>query len=188
MLLPILLDVFLWLGPRLSAYPLFRASIEMLQSPDIAEALGPASAQQMETLQKMLDQAGQAFNLFWWLSPVLLGVPGLMVGAAAPKLPHGLPEVWSVSSGLIYFALFLALSLIGLALSAIYWGLLASRVRQEPLSLGRIAALWWGLFKIAVLLTSIGLIIGFPVVFAATLAAILSPLVAQLSCCWAYRR
>jgi len=180
MLLPILLDVFLWLGPRLSAYPLFRASIEMLQSPDMAEAMGPASAQQMETLQKMLDQAGQAFNLFWWLSPALLGVPGLMVGAPASKLPNGLPVVWPVSSGWVYFALFLALSLIGLALSAAYWGMLASRVRQEPLRPGRIAALWWGLFKIAVLLTIIGLVIGFPAALAATLAAIFSPWVAQL--------
>jgi hypothetical protein len=180
MMLPILLDVFLWLGPRLSAYPLFRASIEMLQSPDMVEVMGPASAQQMEALQTMLEQAGQAFNLFWWLSPTLLGVPGLMVGAPASRLPSGSPQVWPVSSGWVYFALFLVLSLAGLALSAAYWGMLASRVRQEPLGLGPIAALWWGLFKIAILWTVVGLIIGFPVTLAAMLAAIFSSLVAQL--------
>lgn len=180
MLLPLLLDVFLWLGPRLSAYPLFRASIELLQSPDVVEALGAASAQQLQILEKVLDQAGQTFNLFWWLSPALLGVPGLMVGAPALKLPNGLPPVWPISSGFTYLALFAVLSILGLALSAAYWGMLASRVRQEPLSLGHIGALWWALFKITILLTVVGLLIGFPVLVAMTLAALFSPLVAQL--------
>ncbi len=179
MLLPILLDAFLWLGPRLSAYPLFRALIGFMNSPDMMEALGPTSAQQMDPLFKLLDQTGQAFNLFWWLSPALLGVPALMVGVPVPKVPSGLPKVWAISSGLTYFALFLGLSVAGLALSAVYWGMLASRVREEPLGLRHIAGLWWGLFKIVILLTAVVLILGFPIALATTLTALVSPLVAQ---------
>ena len=180
MLLPIVLDAFLWLGPRLSAYPLFHALVDFMNSPDMTEALGPASVQQMEALPKLLDQTGLAFNLFWWLSPTLLGVPGLMVGAPASKLPNGPPRVWAISSGLTYVALFLGLSLVGLVLSAAYWGMLASRVRQEPLSLGRVATLWWGLFKIAILLTVLAVIISFSVLIAMMLAALLGPLVVQI--------
>ena len=180
MLLPILLDLFLWLGPRLSAYPLFSALIDAMSSPDMVEALGPTSAPQVEALHNLLDQAGQAFNLFWWLSPTLLGVPGLMVGVPVPQAPGGLPQVWAISNGLIYFALFLGLSLAGLALSAVYWGMLASRVRQVPPSLGQMTGLWWGLFKISILLTLLGLAIGLPILFAMTLAMLFSPLVAQV--------
>lgn len=180
MLLPILLDLFLWLGPRLSAYPLFRALIDEMNSPDMAEALGPTSAAQVEALHKLLDQAGQAFNLFWWLSPTLLGVPGLMVGAPVPQAPTGLAQIWAISNGLVYFALFLGLSLAGLALSAVYWGMLASRVRQAPPSLGQMAGLWWGLFKVSILLTLLGLAIGLPILFAMMLAMLFSPLAAQI--------
>jgi hypothetical protein len=180
MLLPILLDVFLWLGPRLSAYPLFIALIDAMSSPDMVQALGPTSAPQMEALHNLLDQAGRAFNLFWWLSPTLLGVPGLMVGVPVPQAPSGLPQVWAISNGLVYFALFLGLSIAGLALSAVYWGMLASRVRQASPSLGQMTGLWWGLCKISVLLTLLGLAIGLPITFVMTLAMLFSPLVAQV--------
>ena len=180
MLLPILLDVFLWLGPRLSAYPLFIALMDAMSSPDMVEALGPTSAPQVEALRNLLDQAGRAFNLFWWLSPTLLGVPGLMVGVPVPQAPGGLPHVWAISNGLIYFALFLGLSIAGLALSAVYWGMLASRVRQAPPSLGQMTGLWWGLCKISILLTLLGLAIGLPITFVMTLAMLFSPLVAQV--------
>jgi hypothetical protein len=173
MLLPILLDVFLWLGPRLSAYPLFRAFIDLMQSPSGAETLGPS-------FQELLDQVGQVFNLFWWLSPTLLGVPSLMVGAPALKVPNGPPTIWPVSSTLTYLALFLVLNVAGLGLAAAYWGLLSSRVRKAPFSPGRIVVLWWGLIKIAVLLTVVTLMIGFPTLLVVTLVGLFSPLVAQL--------
>ncbi len=179
MLLPILLDLFLWLGPRLSAYPLFKSLLDFLSAPEMMEAFSPAQAQQMEAMQKLIEQAGQAFNLFWWLSPTLLGVPGLMVGAPSLKTPNGQPLVWPVSSGLIYFVLFLGLSLGGLALSAAYWGMLSSRVREQALSLRRIAGLWWSLSKIAILFLLIVLVIGFPTVLVATVVALVSPLIGQ---------
>ena len=59
MLPSILLDVFLWLGPRLSAYPLFTALLDFMNSPDMREALGPAQAQQVDAMQKLIDQAGK---------------------------------------------------------------------------------------------------------------------------------
>ena len=180
MLLPILLDLFLWLGPRLSAFPLFVTLIDAMGSPDMVQTLGPASAPQAEALRNLLDQAGRAFNLFWWLSPTLLGVPGLMVGVPVPQAPSGLPQVWAISNGLVYFALFLGLSIAGLALSAVYWGLLASRVRRAPPSLGQMVGLWWGLCKISILLTLLGLALGVPVTFVMTLAILFSPLVAQV--------
>jgi hypothetical protein len=181
MLLPILLDVFLWLGPRLSAYPLFKSLLDFMNSPDMVEAMGSTQAQQMEALQKLLDQAGQIFNLFWWLSPTLLGVPGLMVGSSAQKIPSGQPTIWPISNGLVYFGLFFLLSLLGLGLSAVYWGMLSSRVREQALSMGRIAVLWWGLIKIAILVIGVALIIGFPTVLVTTLLMLLSPLIAQFA-------
>ena len=179
MLLPILLDLFLWLGPRLSVYPLFRAYIDFMNSPGMVNMMGADQAQQLEPVYRLLDQTGQASNLFWWLSPMLLGVPSLMIGAPMQKTPNGQPTIWSVPSGLACFGLFFVLSLIGLALSAAYWGMLSGRVREQVVSLGRIAALWWGLFKIAMLFALVALIIGFPTMLVALIFMLFSPLAAQ---------
>jgi hypothetical protein len=180
MLLPVLLDVFLWLGPRLSAYPLFRAYLDFMQSPEAQAILSPGSSQQMEQAQKLIDQVGQAFNLFWWLSPTLLGLPSLMVGAPASKIPSGAPTMWQVSNVLIYLALFAVLSIAGLALSAIYWAMLAGRVRGERLGLWRIARMWWGLCKVTILLIVAALVVGIPTFMAALIASLFSAAVAQI--------
>ena len=180
MLMPILLDLFLWLGPRLSAYPLFRALIDFFNSPDMLAAMTPTQSQQMDAMRQLLDEVGQAFNLFWWLSPMLLGVPGVMVGSPVQKLPNGAPAVWPVSSGLMYVVFFVAFSLIGLGLAASYWAMLSSRVREQAVSLGRFLAMWWGLVKIAVLLTLLVFIIGMPTMMAMTLVGLFSPFLAQL--------
>ena len=179
MLPPLLLDVFLWLGPRLSAYPLFKSLLDLLNSPDMLEALGPTQAQQMDALQKLVDQAGQAFNLFWWLSPSLLGVPGLMAGSPAEKTPAGLPVVWPISSGLAYFGLFVLLNLLGLGVAAMYWSVLSSRVRELPIGAERTLALWWGLFKVAILLTIVALIVGLPTLLVATVVSLFSLVAGQ---------
>jgi hypothetical protein len=178
MMLPILLDVFLWLGPHLSAYPLFRALMDFVQSAGMA-AMDATARQQIEAIQKLLDQIGQAFNLFSWLSPTLLGVPSLMAGALELKIPGGMPIIWSVSNLLVYCALFLAFNLIGLALSAAYWDMLAGQVRQEPFSPSRVVTLWWGLFKVALLFIVTTLFIGLPTMAVATLVALFSMPVAQ---------
>jgi len=178
MMLPILLDVFLWLGPHLSAYPLFRALMNFVQSAGMA-AMDATTSQQTEALQKLLDQIGQTFNLFSWLSPTLLGVPSLMAGAMELKIPTGIPTVWSVSNSLVYFALFLAFNLIGLALSATYWWMLAGQVRQQALSPSRIVVLWWGLFKVAWLFILTTLFVGFPTMLVAMIGAFFNLLVAQ---------
>jgi hypothetical protein len=168
MLMPILLDAFLWLGPHLSAYSLFRA---------LSSAMPP-----VETVQQLLEQVDpfvRSINLFSWLSPTLLGVPSLMAGTLADKIPTGTPTTWAISSELVYFALFFLLGLFGLILSAIYWEMLASRACEQALSLGHVPALWWGLVKIAFLLTLVVAVIGLPTLMAALLALLFGPLAAQ---------
>jgi hypothetical protein len=134
------------------------------------------------TVKQLFDQVEpfvKSVNLFSWLSPMLLGVPSLMAGVLADKIPTGIPAIWSISSEWLYLAIFLLLSLAGLMLSAVYWEMLTSCVREQSLSLGRIPAMWWGLLKIAFLLTLVVAVIGLPTLVAALLALLLGPLAAQ---------
>jgi len=179
MLLPILLDVFLWLGPRLSVYPLFRLYLDFVNSPEVIKQIGATQVQQLDPFYKLVDEIGQGSNLFWWLSPPLLGIPSLAGWDPTLKLPTGQPTVWIVSNVLAVFALSLVLGLIGLALLSVYWGLISSRVRAQAFSLGRVTSLWWGLFKIAILWTIIGAVVGLPTALVATPIGLLNPVAGQ---------
>jgi hypothetical protein len=98
----------------------------------------------------------------------------------ASKLPIASPATWQVSNVVAYLALLVALSIAGLALSAIYWAMLASRVRGERLDLRRIAALWWGLCKTTLLVIVAALAVGLPTFVAALVVALFSVVVAQI--------
>lgn len=117
--LPTLLDVFFWLGPRLS----FRTLLERVVS------LWPAGASLEEMSGQLLALASQT-NLFTSLSVPVLGVPALMVGIMPEKTPLT-PPVIEVESIPLLFLLFIIFNLVGLLLTAVYFGLIARVVREQ---------------------------------------------------------
>ncbi len=85
---PILLDIFLWLGPRLS--------LERILAPMIAdmtatfEQLGSAElTQAMDASIKLWEQFAQQFNFFSLLRTLPVGIPSLMAGSVDPATPFG---------------------------------------------------------------------------------------------------
>ena len=79
--LPVVLDLFYWLGPRLSVAPVARQAAQALEqiaeSPAVNVA-GSQSAQYMDMLRNMIENAGKDLNLFSVLSTPL-SVPTLLV-------------------------------------------------------------------------------------------------------------
>jgi len=182
MLLPILLDLFLWLGPRLSAHPLVEQLLNTLKS--LPQPQDAAMRAQMVQTQALLDQAGQQFNLFAWLSPTLIGVPSMMASILSDKRPWAhMAAVWEVNNILAYMVLFMLFSLLGLGLSALYWSQIAQAVlHQYPggrSGLAHAGQIWWGLILLIIMVTILAALIGMPIFFAATLAALLSPILGQ---------
>ena len=76
LLLPIVLDIFIWLGPRLR----FQTIIEQIVAtlPEEAEVL---------TLAEQLLEVGPYTNLFSVFSVPLVGVPVLLAGLAPETAP-----------------------------------------------------------------------------------------------------
>ena len=75
-ILPIILDCFLWLGPRLSGRPIIERLAAMMPADP---AVGDLSAQLLALAPRT--------NLFTSLSIPLVGLPALMVGATPEKTP-----------------------------------------------------------------------------------------------------
>ena len=142
-LIPIVLDLLLWLGPRLNVAPLFDQFAASYRDLASAEGVTPEIGQMVNQLADSIRQMGEGSNLLNGLvSSTLLHVPGLPV-APARWLPHNSIDVTTLGEAAIWWLLF---SLLGLLLGVIYLTLLARR-----LPIGSVAGSSGGQVAVAVL-------------------------------------
>lgn len=165
LILPVMLDVFLWLGPRLNIAPLWQQVVAILP-----EAGVPA-----ETLAQ-LTEAAAATNLFALLSFPYFGVPVLMSGIVAPALTPMATTSWSLDSDLAALAMTLLILGGGVLLAVAYHYLivraLAGRAAGDVHRLPRLTARLFGLVAFVTLAL---LVIYVPLTLFAGLAGLLSP-------------
>ncbi len=133
--IPVLLDGFYWLGPRLSVRPVLEtmAGIVVQQ----AAAAGQPETTIGEFAEAMKLLAGSV-NLFSRLNLPLIGVPALMSGLSPQETPLQ-PVVIELNNIFLVLLITMFLSGSGLILSVLYYGLIAQAVRGEAV---RISWLW----------------------------------------------
>ena len=126
--LPVLLDLLLWLGPRFSIVPLLHRFVALLMSQPTPDS---ATAHQVAQAVQLLEQFGEQFNLLSLLSGLpLLNVPSLLTRQTSVTVsPLGEPHVLLVASVLALLAWVVVLVPIGLVLGTLYLSSLAHRVR-----------------------------------------------------------
>jgi hypothetical protein len=137
-LIPLVLDLFLWLGPRLSLGPILqRLKVSLMGSIDAGVA-PPEVAASVELaslygwMSGVLDDLGGSFNLFSALTPgPLSGVPVLMPSRLGTLGPLGARPVIELASQTAAVVAVVLLGLVGLGLNAIYLRNLARRVLDE---------------------------------------------------------
>lgn len=150
LLVPVLLDLFLWQGPRLSAEPVAQQFLKWygeqlaVASPAAGEAIVPILAQLGERLASfnalyfLVLHAGSLALIFggWNLSgPKLATIPSFMVGQAGPN-----PASPQVSGGSDLMMLAFLLGLAGILLGTWYLGIIAQQVRGRDLDGGEMLA------------------------------------------------
>ena len=126
--LPVLLDLLLWLGPRISIAPLveqFTAFLLSRPAPD------PTTARQVEQAAQLVAQFGERSNLLSLLSALpLLNVPSLLAQHAPGAVsPLGEPGVLWTKSALVMMAWAVVLVPVGLLLGFLYLNSLARWIR-----------------------------------------------------------
>jgi hypothetical protein len=125
--LPVLLDLFLWLGPGLSIAPLVDGVVRMLRMQPLAD---PATARQVAQATELLEELGERSNLFAVLSGLpLLTVPSLLAQRMpGPQSPLAQTRVWQVTGAFTPLLATIVLLGLGVVLGLLYlWGL-ADRV------------------------------------------------------------
>ena len=124
-LLPIALDVGLWIAPKLSILSLIRS---LIREAIISVAAYPAMASNLREAGRSLEQLAGNFNLAALLSSAYLGMPGLLVSGTS--FFGWSRQAIEVTGGLAFIALAMGLSLVGLFIGAAYLGPIAQEVRD----------------------------------------------------------
>ncbi len=148
-LTPLLLDLFLWLGPRLSLAPIFTelgqfcstySSVQASPALPVADQLLRALAQifnvrteqLLQSLTEISETGATRYNLFATLSPApLLGAPTVMAARLTVERPMGARPEIVVASPFVVCAWVVLLTVIGLGISAVYLRVVGRQVIAE---------------------------------------------------------
>jgi hypothetical protein len=125
LILPVVLDLFLWFGPHLSVFTLIQPVID-------AQSSALASQPDGQAFIDGLTEQGERFNLFSMLAAAPLFPPSLMAGVNPRNTPLGSPAVVSVTqlpAGLVLAGGFFLLSLL---LGSAYWVLVGRVIQGKP--------------------------------------------------------
>jgi hypothetical protein len=177
-LFPLLLNLFLWLGPRLRMDALFNSvkatMITFWQS-------GGVPAEDIDRVVKWYESTTAQVNLFWMLRTLPIGISSLSFPDALLKTPLGVPAIWEVNEVNLFGWMFL-ITLAGWIGGGLYFrsvAVLAIADNNE----GRISAAFaviqtillsivWGILAMMILV---------PVTLVLAVLAQIMPLLAQIA-------
>lgn len=172
-IIPAVLDLFLWVGPRLSFRPLIESLAAQLPEQALIMDMGP-----------MLESFATRLNHFSYLSVSLLGVPALMTGLTPEKTPLQ-PQVIERAGWAEWFGYMVLFTVAGLLLAAVYYSLIAYVMRRAgaaaaglalpSLHIGRrTLRTWVRLLGLTALFLAFVVVITFPVALLAGMVSLFS--------------
>jgi hypothetical protein len=148
-ILPVLLDLFLWLGPRLQVRELLMGTLADLEAVlKSAEGTGNLLFASPEIWQEVSGR----INLFAAIRSLPIGIPSLM----ASELPANSPlnfNVFQTESWITALFLWISFGLLGLILGTLYFQAIAQAALDGNIEIRQILRLWPWSFSQVMLLT-----------------------------------
>jgi len=177
-LIPIVLDLFLWFGPSWRVDRLFAPFVQGLTALPGAGTgeLLPLFENYQATLQDILAN----FNLAVSLRTMPIGVPSLMVSKPSFLNPIGHPLTFSLNSSIQFLAIWLLFILSGYFLGSLYFQNISKQI--IGFDQDKFKALLKSFAQIVlmpVLLLIIMLILSIPLILLLTLVTMISPAISQ---------
>lgn len=200
LLLPIALDLLLWLGPHLRVKTLFEPVLqEMLafMRQNSAAEMQPLMAGMEELWSTFLEQ----YNLLTTLNTFPIGVPSQMAGILPVQTPFGAAPIYEISSPGIFLLGWLVFTLVGFGLASLYFTNITrtsaqtcpepaqavegtAPVQEQQLPAAPERNLAWKTFQViamVLLLIAVLVLLLIPTVLVAGLISLASPMLAQIA-------
>ncbi len=172
---PVLLDLFLWLGPHLRLKAFFQPFIDRI--PQMASAF-PSNFPNVNTLQTTWTDLVNQFNLFVLLRTFPIGATSLLSFKSTDATPLGTPSGWDAGSFLGIIGWCLILALVGWLVGSFYFYTISKVVIQAK------EQSYWNSTKQTVLLSIIWigvlLVFGLPILMFVSVVSIISTFLGQI--------
>jgi hypothetical protein len=131
LLTPVALDLFLWMGPRITAAPVFQQFITWVTTMQPPNST-PEMAQGIESAKRQWLALGDKFNVFSIAAIFALGMPTLM-GLQAPgtSFLRSQPVGYAIADSVTLAGLLTLMVVMGILVGSIYLEVIARTVRHD---------------------------------------------------------
>ena len=175
-LMPVALDLILWLGPRLSLNTLAQPVLNYIQQGMTAN--GGFKPEDVTSMMTLYQQSFKAFNVLALLRTFPVGVASLISGKLPGLTPLGMPTTMQIDSYLNLVGLVFLLTLIGWLFGGLYFRWVAAIVTPENLP-STLGALIQTLFY-SVVWVLVCWILGLPIIFTVSLIFMFNSVVGEV--------
>jgi hypothetical protein len=172
--LPVLLDLFLWFGPRLSLRDYLQPLIDAL--PRLYTNLAPAET--LELAQQFWTDFFTRFNLFAALRTFPVGTPSLLFLEMPPQTPLGDPVTLQAGSFGVILGLAFLLVLAGWLIGAAYFHWVSKVALNQPAR-----PVWKSVTQtlwVSLVWTTVLFVAGLPALMLLGLSTVISPALGQV--------
>ena len=182
-LLPVILDIFIWLGPRLRLESILTPIVENLGSSLAVANTTDETAALVKAAQDSWQLLAEGFNLTGSLSTFPIGIPSLMKRIATNESPFGIPMIVEMPSLSVSFFTFLLFAIFGIFLGGLYLSSISRQTETEKKEFDLSHLAWQILngFALTLILILVIIIVMVPTLFITSIAALFSPIVSQMA-------
>jgi hypothetical protein len=173
-LLPIILDLFLWFGPGWRVIDVFRPFIQGMS--DIPGLIGSEYADMVQSYQTLWQEILTNFNLATTLRTLPIGIPSLMVSETPFTNPMGHSLVFDLHTKLQVFSLLVLFLIIGYFLGNLYFQNISKEVvpANEKMTFKRSIKAFLQIVLMPVMLLIVLLILSIPILLLITVVTLIS--------------
>jgi hypothetical protein len=179
-LLPLALDILLWLGPRLRIERLFQPIFDEITRYARFSGIPAADLNTLKENSSLLLEQLQQYNLLSALRTFPIGIFSLMSGAMPGQTPWGTPSIIQVNSVFTLLGWFMLLTLVGWMCGGLFfrWVSLVVGDPSQPVDV-RFGRSILQTILLSVLYFMLAIMIGTPLLIVMALVIAASPLLAQ---------
>lgn len=179
-LVPVALDLLLWLGPRLHTDRLFQPIFEEMSRYARSTGFPATDLKAFQENSAIILQGLREYNLLGVLRTFPIGVFSLMSGALPQQTPLGTPSIFQIDSVLNLLGWIFLLTLIGWMCGSLFFRWVSLIVVDPSQSVGnRIGQSILQTMLMSVTFFVLGIMLGTPLLIVLALVMTASPLLAQ---------
>lgn len=183
-ILPILVDLMLWLGPRLRVRDLFLPGMHALnrQALEMQAQISPELVEIIQQSQEAWDAVLEHFNLFSALRTLPVGVPSLVAFRGVLVNPFERPGIYESSSLLAALGSWFLIVLVGILLGTVYFNSIArsSSETVTPFSARMLVRQYLQAMLLTLTFVLILIVISVPMLVLLSISALINPMLGQV--------